>query len=60
MLENEHTKSAGVEVELIHFVKIIKVFETCLYLSVNVCQTLSSFSLERFLTSHKKGIVKIK
>lgn len=56
MLENERTKSAGgIAVERIHFVKILEVFGAYLYLSVSVCQTLSSFFLESFLTSHKKG-----
>lgn len=56
MLENKHTKSThGIEVELIHVVKIIKVFEAYPYISVSGCQTLSSFSLESFLTSHEQG-----
>lgn len=50
MLENEHEESArGVEVELIHFVKIVEIFEACLHLSASVCQTLCSYFLESFL-----------
>lgn len=53
MLENEHTKpTRGIEVELIHVVKIVEVFEAYPYISR---QTLSSFSLESFLTSRKEG-----
>lgn len=53
VLENEHAKSTrDTEVELIHVVMIIEVFEAYPYISVSVCQTSSSFSLESFLTSH--------
>lgn len=55
-MENEHPKSThGIEVELIHVVKIIEVFETYLYISVGSCHTWSFFSSESFLTSHKEG-----
>lgn len=55
-IENEHPESTrGIEVELIHIVKIIEVFETYLYISVGVCPTLSFFSSESFLTSHEDG-----
>lgn len=37
MLENEHTKSTcGIEVELIHVVKIIEIFEAYPYISVSL------------------------
>lgn len=42
------------ELELVHFVKITEVFEAYLCLSANVCQMLSSFSLEGFLKSRIK------